>query len=86
MDTCTTRCWRCFGLEFAAWVCHGARRMGHENTPPQLPEVRDEAGDTPRWVPVLGALLFVIAAAAIVVRHTAFGDDAGDMGSAGAAP
>ena len=49
--------------------------MGHGNTPPQLPQVRDEAGDTPRWVPVLGALLFVIAAAAIVVRHTAFKDD-----------
>jgi hypothetical protein len=48
--------------------------MGHEKTPPQLPQVRDEAGDTPRWVPVLGALLFVAAAGAIVLRHTAFND------------
>jgi hypothetical protein len=61
--------------------------MGHANTPPQLPEVRDEAGDTPRWVPVLGALLFVIAAAAIVVRHTAFDDDDSETAdSAEAAP
>jgi hypothetical protein len=59
--------------------------MGHANTPPQLPEVRDEAGDTPRWVPVLGALLFVIAAAAIVVRHTAF-KDADEAAGSGAAP
>lgn len=57
--------------------------MGHENTPPQLPEIRDEAGDTPRWVPVLGALLFVIAAAAIVVHHTAFKDDSEHADSGG---
>jgi hypothetical protein len=61
--------------------------MGHANTPPQLPQVRDEAGNTPRWVPVLGALLFVIAAAAIVVRHTALEDgDSEQADSAQAAP
>jgi hypothetical protein len=83
MARSTRRCWRCFGLEFAVWVCHVARRMGHANTPPQLPEVRDEAGNTPRWVPVLGALLFVIAAAAIVVRHTAFKDDDSEHAGSG---
>jgi hypothetical protein len=44
--------------------------MGHANTPPQLPEVRDEAGDTPRWVPVLGVLLFALATLTIVICHT----------------
>lgn len=60
--------------------------MGHGNTPPQLPRVRDEAGDTPRWVPVLGALLFVIAIAAIVVRHTALDEDSDHADSAQDAP
>ena len=59
--------------------------MGHANTPPQLPQVRDEAGDTPRWVPVLGVLLFVAAAAAIVLRHTAFQPDEAGAGANGAA-
>lgn len=51
--------------------------MGHANTPPQLPEIHDEAGDTPGWVPVLGVLLFVAAAAAIVVRHSVKDADEG---------
>lgn len=32
--------------------------MDHATTPPSIPEVTDEAGDTPAWVPVLGAALF----------------------------
>ena len=43
--------------------------MGHADTPPQLPEVTDEAGNTPRWVPLLGVVLFVLSVAAIVVCH-----------------
>ena len=44
--------------------------MGHAETPPQLPEVTDEAGNTPRWVPLLGAGLFALAILAIVLHHT----------------
>jgi hypothetical protein len=43
--------------------------MGHANTPPQLPEVTDEAGNTPRWVPLLGLILLLASVAAIVVCH-----------------
>jgi hypothetical protein len=43
--------------------------MGHADTPPQLPEVSDEAGNTPRWVPLLGVVLFLLSVAAIVVCH-----------------
>lgn len=27
----------------------------HANTPPTIPEITDEAGNTPAWVPMLGA-------------------------------
>ena len=51
--------------------------MGHAETPPQLPEVTDEAANTPRWVPLLGILLFALSIAAIVVCHSgAEGSDA----------
>jgi hypothetical protein len=43
--------------------------MGHANTPPQLPEVIDEAGNTPGWVPLLGLILLLVSVAAIVVCH-----------------
>lgn len=43
--------------------------MGHAETPPELPEVTDEAPNTPGWVPLLGLLLFATAAIAIVVSH-----------------
>lgn len=45
--------------------------MGHAHTPPELPEVSDEAGDTPRWVPLLGLVLFVLSAGAIWYCHAA---------------
>lgn len=44
--------------------------MGHAETPPQLPDVTDEAGNTPRWVPLLGVGLFVLALLSIVVCHS----------------
>ena len=57
--------------------------MGHANTPPQLPEITDEAANTPRWVPLLGALLFLASVAAIVVCHGS-GEEA--EGAAGVQP
>lgn len=59
-----------FGLETSAPVCHVRSAMGHADTPPQLPEVTDEAANTPRWVPLLGAGLFALAVLTIVVCHT----------------
>jgi hypothetical protein len=51
--------------------------MGHAHTPPELPEISDEAGDTPRWVPLLGALLLVLSVGAIVWCHTG-GDESAE--------
>lgn len=60
--------------------------MGHAETPPQLPEVNDEAGNTPRWVPVLGVLLFLASVTAIVVCHGACSADEAAAETAEAAP
>lgn len=35
--------------------------------PPGLPEIQDEAADTPMWVPVLGLGLFVLVALWLVI-------------------
>jgi hypothetical protein len=43
--------------------------MSHAHTPPELPEVTDEAGNTPSWVPLLGAVLFVLAVAYVWWAH-----------------
>jgi hypothetical protein len=43
--------------------------MGHAHSAPELPEVTDEAADTPKWVPLLGVALFVLAVAGIVMGH-----------------
>jgi hypothetical protein len=43
--------------------------MGHAHSAPELPEVTDEAADTPKWVPLLGLALFVLAVAGIVMGH-----------------
>jgi hypothetical protein len=43
--------------------------MSHAHTPPELPEITDEAGETPRWVPMLGAALFALAVALIWWSH-----------------
>jgi len=48
--------------------------MSHPKTPPSLPKVVDEAGDTPNWVPALGLLLFVLFALAVAAR-SALQDD-----------
>ncbi len=44
--------------------------MGHSNTPPQLPEVTDEAGDSPKWLPMLGAAVLAALVAWAVLSHT----------------
>jgi len=43
--------------------------MSHADTPPQLPEITDEAGETPRWVPTLGLVLFAVIVAYIWWAH-----------------
>lgn len=60
--------------------------MGHAETPPQLPEVTDEAGNTPRWVPLLGLVLFLASVAAIVVCHGACSADQQPDAAADIAP
>jgi hypothetical protein len=43
--------------------------MSHAHTPPELPEITDEAGDTPGWVPLLGIALFVLMVAWVWWSH-----------------
>ena len=43
--------------------------MSHAKTPPTLPTVVDEAGDTPGWVPALGLTLFAVLALVAAVRY-----------------
>jgi len=45
--------------------------MSHAHTPPELPDVTDEAGDTPSWVPVLGVVIFVLSVAGVWWAHHA---------------
>jgi hypothetical protein len=42
--------------------------MSHANTPPTLPTVVDEAGDSPTWVPVLGLALFALVGLLVAIR------------------
>jgi len=54
------------------------RRMSaHSNTPPELPEITDEAGDTPSWVPRLGLVLALLFVAWVVLQHGHAGGEAG---------
>lgn len=43
--------------------------MGHGNHPPAIPEVKDEAGASPSWLPLLGLGLFALFVAYIVYSH-----------------
>jgi hypothetical protein len=38
------------------------------NPPPSLPEIYDEAGKSPRWLPLLGIGLLVLLVAALASR------------------
>ena len=40
----------------------------HPKTPPALPTVVDEAGDTPNWVPALGVGLFALVALVLAAQ------------------
>lgn len=42
--------------------------MSHAKTPPTLPTIVDEAGDSPNWVPVLGLALFGLVSLLIGIR------------------
>jgi len=62
--------------------------MSHPKTPPSLPTIVDEAGDSPNWVPALGLLLFVLFALVMAAR-VALQDSAADAAApdtAAAAP
>ncbi|HEX7479901.1 MAG TPA: hypothetical protein VF331_19015 [Polyangiales bacterium] len=43
--------------------------MSHEKHAPTLPQVTDEAANTPNWVPALGFGLFALFALLFAVRH-----------------
>lgn len=47
--------------------------MSHSKLPPMLPQVTDEAGNTPAWVPALGlgmlALIGLVIAARIALHN-----------------
>ena len=43
--------------------------MGHASTPPQIPDITDEAGDSPSWLPQLGGALLIVAIAWILWSH-----------------
>ena len=55
------------------------------HAPPRLPEIQDEAADTPLWVPALGLTLFVVVALWLVIG-AAFRDAAVDEAPALEAP
>lgn len=53
-----------------------ASNATHEpHGPPGLPEIVDEAGDTPTWVPVLGLALLTLVAILFVVRSQMTSDE-----------
>lgn len=65
--------------------------MGHAHTPPELPEITDEAGASPKWLPWLGVALFAAGAAWIAMCHgqcsaTSSADDAAEPAAEVAAP
>jgi hypothetical protein len=47
--------------------------------PPGLPEIRDEAADTPRWVPLLGLCLLGASILAVIITATLTSEEAQDM-------
>jgi hypothetical protein len=51
--------------------------MGHAHTPPELPEITDEAGDSPKWLPWLGVALFALGIGCVALCHGSHGDETG---------
>lgn len=52
---------------------HSEHEPGHAHPAPGLPEVKDEAGDTPSWVPKLGVGLGLLFAG-LIALSIAMGD------------
>jgi hypothetical protein len=42
--------------------------MSHDKHGPRLPEIKDEAADTPGWVPALGLGLFALITIFVAIR------------------
>ena len=66
-----------------------ANAMGHAHTPPELPEITDEAGDSSKWLPYIGIGLFALGIGWIGLCHMTHGEDAaaeGDSAQEPAAP
>ena len=42
--------------------------MSHDKHGPSLPEIKDEAPDTPAWVPALGLGLFALITIFVAIR------------------
>ena len=51
---------------------------------PGLPEIHDEAADTPMWLPLLGLALFTLAALVLIIR-AAVADASAELGAEAAA-
>jgi hypothetical protein len=49
--------------------------MSESTLPPQLPEIVDEAGDSPMWLPVVGLALLAFIALLFVVIQAQGPDD-----------
>ena len=54
--------------------------------PPGLPEIQDDAAQTPLWVPGLGLALFMIAAFAMILSATGPDEEVQDEAAAIEAP
>jgi hypothetical protein len=74
-------------------LSHSPANMSLHNASPTLPEVYDEAGKSPGWVPALGVGLFLLFALVVGARyftHKAVpptaADKASDTSGAPAAP
>jgi hypothetical protein len=49
--------------------------MSHSKSPPSLPTIVDEAGDSPSWVPILGIVLFAVGALLAAARMATQSDE-----------
>lgn len=54
----------------------------HHDTPGEPPEIRDEAADSPMWLPALGLTLLLIGALFIIWRGASGDDAAGEEAAA----
>jgi hypothetical protein len=59
--------------------------MSHAHTPPELPEITDEAGASPKWLPWLGVAVFAAGAGWIMMCHGHCSSEAAEGDTAGEA-